>query len=128
MGSEVLGLAAAGATRHRARRRQGRRGAERWRRDVVDFRGFFRPRLPSRQWKEGHGFEVSGRLQGEPNGVRAAKVVPLQTATEGAEMDLMEPSKSRQEVLRVRRCNGEPQFECSYPFSSAHLLVLSEID
>lgn len=39
--------------------------------------------------------------------MRAAQALPLQSATEGTQMDLLEPSKSWQEVLRLPGCNGE---------------------
>ena len=66
--------------------------------------GFLRSWVPSSQRQEGEpALLVAGSVSAEPHDVRAAGVLRLRlrAAAEGAEMDLLEPSKSRQEVLRL---------------------------
>ena len=74
----------------------------------MEFECVFRSRFPSICGKGWVGGEVTGALPGEPHGLRAGEDVPLQSGEEGSKMDLLERSEPWQEVLRVRRCEGEP--------------------
>ena len=47
------------------------------------------------------GIKVVDALSGELGGVGVGEALPLQSAEEGAQMDLVETSETRQEVLRM---------------------------
>jgi hypothetical protein len=60
-------------------------------------------RLPLGRGKKESGgrTEVAGRVSGEPDGVRAGEAMLLQSAEEGAQVDILEWVEPRQEVLSV---------------------------
>jgi hypothetical protein len=65
--------------------------------------------LRSSRKKERAGVEVAGGVPLERHGVRVFEALPKQAAEEGSQMDLLELSEPRQEVLCVCGCHG--QFE-----------------
>lgn len=81
--------------------------------------GSFSGRSFRRPPKERGRIEVAGALPGEPDGVRAGEALLVQAASEGAEMDLVEPSEPRQEVLRLHGCHGELHFCSIFLFISS---------
>jgi hypothetical protein len=82
---------------------QRRRGGGR--RDELVF-WIFRAWLPGSGWTTEWGSKVASAVSGEPDGVRAGEAVRVQSAEEGASVDLLECSESREEVLRLRGCHG----------------------
>ena len=70
--------------------------------NVLVFGWFECSRLPSSRRKEMGGIEVAGAVPREPDGVRAREALLVQPPSEGAKVDLVEPSEPRQEVLRLR--------------------------
>jgi hypothetical protein len=72
-------------------------------RDVVVFRCIFVAWIPSScRKKEGNKVEVTGAVSGESDGLRADSAMQLQSEEEGTQMDIVESTEPRKEVLRLR--------------------------
>ena len=81
---------------------------------VVVFNWFFRSRFPS-SWRQGWGgSEVAGAVPRAADGVRAGEVLQVRWTEEGAEMDFMELTEPRPEVLYVCGFDGVIQFGCLF--------------